>query len=138
MCRPDNMPTLCNEVEISVEALVMAKTKFSAYDVTKDLRSKVADGTVSIDITETGTVHVGGKDVAKIDHDIIKECVHDIFNSDEMDGYDRSHNGSYFEYHEKEEDEDGDEDDGDDDSTDDAPSTTDGSDYDGSSALGSD
>ena len=134
MCRPDNMPTLCNEVETSVKALVAAKTKFSAYDVTKDLRSKVADGTVSIDITETGTVHVSGKDVAKIDHEVIKECVHDIFNSDEMDGYDRTHNGTHFEYHEKEEDED----DGDDDSTDDAPSTTDGDDYDGSSSLDSD
>ena len=100
MCRPDNMPTLCKEIESTVKCFIDTKTKFSAYDVTKDLRSKVSDDAISIDVAETGTVHVGGKDVAKIDHEIVKEAVHDIFHSGEMVGYDRVHNGTHWEYSE--------------------------------------
>lgn len=133
MCRPDNMPTLCKEIENSVKVLVAAKAQFSAYDVTKDLRLKVANGGISIDTAETGTVHVGGEDVAKIDHEIVKEAVHDIFSSGEMgDEYGRSHNGNYWEYAEMPDDP-PDDDDSDDDN---APSATDGDDYDGSSSLG--
>ena len=132
MCRPDNMPTLCKEIETSVKMLVSTKTKFSAYDVTKDLRSRVADEVAVIDTAETGTVYVGGKSVAKIDHEIVKEAVHDIFSSGEMgDEYTRTHTGSYWEYEEAVDDSDDDSDDSDDDSDD-----SDDGDYDGSSSLG--
>jgi hypothetical protein len=100
MCRPDNMPTLCKEIETTVKCYVGTKTKFSAHDVTNDLRTRVADGSANVDTAETGTVHVGGKDVAKIDHEIVKEAVHDIFHSGEMEWYNRTHNGSHWEYSE--------------------------------------
>jgi hypothetical protein len=131
MCRPDNMPTLCKEIEIAVETLVGNKTKFSAFDVTKHLRSRVSDEIAVIDTAETGTVYVGGKSVAKIDHEVVKEAVHDIFSCGEMgDEYTRTHTGSYWEYEEAVDDDD-DSDDSDDDDSDDS----DDGDYDGSSSI---
>lgn len=133
MCRPDNMPTLCKAIEDKVASFIADKKAFSAFDVTKALREDVDSRAAAIDDTETGTVYVSGNSVAKVDHEIVKEAVHDIFSSGEMgDEYGRSHNGNYWEYAEMPDDP-PDDDDSDDDN---APSATDGDDYDGSSSLG--
>lgn len=109
MCRPDNMPTLCQAIDRTVGMMVGTKTRFSAYDITKSIRSEISDGIdTGIDPTETGTVKVDGKDVPKIDHEVVKEAVHDIFHRGEMTGYDRTHNGQYWEYHEAIDDDSGD------------------------------
>lgn len=115
VCRPDNMPTLCDAIDSTVKMLVGTKTEFSAFDVTKNLRDQVRDDAVSIDQNETGTVHVGDKDVVKIDHETIKEVVHDLFQRGEMTGYDRTHNGTHWVYAEAPDDPIDDSDDGDDD-----------------------
>ena len=96
MCRPDNMPTLCKAIDDQVAVLINDEKEFSAFDVTKTLRDKVT--TLGIDTAETGTVHVSGMDVAKIDHELVKEVVHDLFQRGEMKDYDRSHNGSHWVY----------------------------------------
>jgi len=135
MCRPDNMPTLCEAIDSTVKMLVGTKTEFSAFDITKDLRSQVSDGAVTIDTAETGTVHVGGKDVAKIDHEIIRDAVHDIFKRGEMSGYSRFFTGSHWTYSKAPDDPPppDDSDDDSDDSDDDDGAT--GTAYDGSSSL---
>jgi hypothetical protein len=99
MCRPDNMPTLCKAIDEQVALFITDKKEFSAFDVTKVLREKVAQAAINktdsgIDDGETGTVFVSGVSVAKIDHDIVKEAVHDIFQRGEMVGFDRDFNSS--------------------------------------------
>lgn len=130
MCRPDNMPTLCKAIEERVAKFIAEKKKFSAWDVTTAIRGEVNRRVLDVDDSETGKVYVAGASVAKIDHEIVKECVHDIFHSGEMAGYDREFNGTYFEYVEKTADPV-------DDSSDTTPddSGSDGDDYDGSSLL---
>ena len=138
MCRPDNMPTLCSAIDKTVAVLVGTKTEFSAFDITKNLRSQVADGVDGIDTAETGTVYVGGKDVAKIDHEIVKEAVHDLFHRGEMSGYTRSMtpDGAHWVYAEAVDPPDIDDDDDSDDSDDADPVTgASGTSYDGSSTL---
>lgn len=139
MCRPDNMPTLCKAIDDTVAGLITNKTEFSAFDVTKAIREEVGGGKSSIDTSETDTVYVGGQSVAKIDHDIVKETVHDLFKRGEMAGYDRSFNGSHFVYAESIDDpiDDSDPDDGNDDiDGNDADDAASGDSYDGSSSLG--
>ena len=146
MCRPDNMPTLCKAIDDHVAKRIAAKEEFSAFDITKALREEVNGGSSTIDSSETDTVYVGGKSVAKIDHEIVKEAVHDLYKRDEMTGYDRSFNGSHFIYAESADEPIGDSDPDDSDSDpDDSPDVNatvavppgaSGTDYDGSSSLG--
>ena len=98
MCRPDNMPTLCKAVDEVVADFISKGEDFSAHDVTGKIRSTDYGWLVGIDSAETGTVHVDGADVAKIDHEIVKEAVHDLFQRDEMTGYGRAHSGGFWLY----------------------------------------
>lgn len=98
MCIDPNKPTFTKAVTEVVAELVAKQASFSAYDVTKALREKVNTGTFTIDPQETGTVFVGGKGVPKIEHEAVKGVVTECFHANEMPGYDRDHNGSYFEY----------------------------------------
>lgn len=91
--------------DLVILEFIPAQKKFSAYDVTKRLREIVlgsAKGTIPpgsvIDTNETGTVFVQGTSVAKIEHDDVKEIVHELFNAGAMSGYDRIHTGQHFEY----------------------------------------
>lgn len=97
MCMP-NKPTLVDATTKLVSELVAAQKTFSAYEVTKQLRELAKDGKVSIDKNETGSVWVTGVEVPKIVHDDIRDIVHDLFNNGKLSGYDRQHNGTYFEY----------------------------------------
>lgn len=97
MCNVDpSKPTLTSAVKFIIAGMLSAGEHFSAYDVTKKARVEVAN--LKIDPTEVGTVHVGGVDVPKIEHDAVKEIVVETFQAGEMTGYDRIHNGRYFEY----------------------------------------
>lgn len=103
MCRPDNMPTLCKAIDDQVALFITNKTEFSAFDVTKALREKVAKSAIDqfdcgISELETGTVFVSGVSLAKIDHEIVKEAVHDLFQRGEMTGFDRDYNGTHWLY----------------------------------------
>lgn len=84
-------------VETVVSELVAADKKFSAHDVTKELRDRVNAGTIQVDPNLAGTAHVGGKSVTKIEHSFVKDTVHKIMTSGKF-AYDRSHNGTFFEY----------------------------------------
>lgn len=94
---------------------VPANKRFSAHDVTARLRQLVyeqvkelddkckATGTRHtyvplVDHTETGKVHVKGLECAKVEHGDVREIVHELFNQGLLVGYDRTHNGQYFEY----------------------------------------
>jgi hypothetical protein len=127
MCRPTNMPTFVKATEDVVRDFVQSERAFSAYDVTTTLREQANDGKVTIDSAETGTVHVGGKDVAKVTHDTVKGIVHEMFHTGEMTGYTRAHNGSYWQYEMSDDDAD--------DSTDDSDDSDDSSDDDGNIAV---
>lgn len=103
MCRPDNMPTLCKAIDEQVALFITDKKEFSAFEVTKALREKVAKAAIArtdagIDDVETGTVFVAGVSVAKIDHEVVKEAVHDLFQRGEMTGFDRTYNGNHWLY----------------------------------------
>lgn len=98
MCIDPSKPSFTKAVTDVVAEFVAKKQTFSAYDVTKALREKVNTGTFTIDPQETGTVHVGGKGVPRIDHEEVKGVVTECFHASEMPGYDRDHNGQYFEY----------------------------------------
>jgi hypothetical protein len=129
MCRPDNMPTLCAAIDGEVDEFVDNKKAFSAHDITKSVRGKVLNGEVVIDTAETGVVHVSGRDVAKVDHELVKEVVHDLFQRGGMDGYDRVHNRTHWTYQEAQDiPKDDDIDAGDN-------GVSDGNNYDGSSTL---
>lgn len=142
MCRPDNMPTLCKAIDDQVALFITDKKEFSAFEVTKALREKVAKAAIDkvdsgIDDGETGTVFVSGVSLAKIDHEVVKEAVHDLFQRGEMTGFDRSHNGSHWLYAEEQViPDDGDDGDADsDDGSADPVAAVSGTVYDGSSSL---
>lgn len=114
MCVPINKTSLIKAVgDLLVEEFVTSGKKFSAYDVTKKLREKVLERAKElnspfcskaqfVDVQETGTVHVQGLDVPKIEHDDVKSIVHEIFNAGGMPGLGRVHtkdaSGNYWEY----------------------------------------
>lgn len=106
MCLP-NKPSLVQAVTDVVQEVVATKATFSSHDITKALRDKVdknADAvaagftTAIIDTRETGTVHVKGRSIAKVEHDDVKEVVNHLYNTGAMVGYSRDHNGTYLEY----------------------------------------
>lgn len=86
-------------VETIVSKLVQDQIKFSAHDVTAELRKQVNDGTLQVDPGLAGEVFVQSlnKKVTKIEHPIVRDAVHQLMTSGKYD-YDRVHNGSFFEY----------------------------------------
>lgn len=108
MCAPANKPSLINAVgDLLVNEFVTSGKKFSAYDVTKRLRElalrqvmhpQAVNSISLIDHTETGTVHVKGIKIAKIEHDDVRAIVHDIFNAGGMPNLGRIQIGNYWEY----------------------------------------
>jgi len=134
VCRPDNMPTLCAAIDSAVASHVLLKKEFSAYDITKSIREELAAGGITIDTVETGTVYVNGNSIAKIDHEVVKEVVHDLFQRGEIDGYSRSHNGTNWDYAVTPDDP-PDLDDADDDDSANPTTSTPGTSYDGSSSI---
>lgn len=116
MCSPLNKPTLIKAVgDLLVSEYVTSGKKFTAHDVTKRLRELVFEQVKKIDdeckatgnrisyvplvaSQETGVVHVKGLQVAKVEHEDVKNIVHDIFNAGGMVGIGRIHRGSFWEY----------------------------------------
>ena len=97
----NNQGALIMQIEQGVEEIVTefvkADKKFTAHDVTKELRDRVNAGTIQVDPGLAGTAHVGGKDVTKIEHALVRDAVHSLMTSGKFP-YDRSHTGQYFEY----------------------------------------
>lgn len=116
MCAPTNKPTLIKAIgDLLVNEFVTCGKTFTAHDVTKRLRElvlkqakdiddqcKATNTRISyvplVDSNETGVVHVQGLQVPKIDHEDVKNTVHDIFNAGGMPGIDRIHGGTHWEY----------------------------------------
>lgn len=98
MALPTNKPTLVTATLQAITVLMADKKTFSAHDVTKKLRDMVKDGSATVDHTETGVVHVGGKAVARIEHDEVRGLVHEYHAAGKMDGYDKVMNGDHWEY----------------------------------------
>ena len=100
VCLPLSKPSLIQAVEDTVQEFVSAQKKFSAHDVTTSLREKVNSGATVIDLIETGTVLIGGKDVAHIEHIVVRDIVHELFHakSQALVGYGRVFNGTFMEY----------------------------------------
>jgi hypothetical protein len=92
------MSTFQTAIESVVNEFIAAQKTFSAFEITKELRDRSNAGTVTIDKAETGSVHVTGNDVPRIDHDQVKGVVVDLFSQGKMVGYDRSNNGQYWQY----------------------------------------
>lgn len=92
------MATFEAAVETIINEFVTGQKTFSAFDVTQELRTRSNAGTVVIDKAETGTVHVSGADTPKIEHDEVKRAVVDLFGAGKLAGYDRTHNGTYWQY----------------------------------------
>ena len=106
MCTPTDKPTLVAAVEKAVKDFTDHEREFSAYDITSEIRVGLVltPPAYDIDTNEVGTVFVGGKDVAKIEHETIKGIVHDLFQAGEIDGYARLHNGKYWVYSKEDDD----------------------------------
>jgi len=98
MCIDPSKTTLNAAISSVVADLITTGKTFSAHDVTKELRERVAKASVPIDIAETGTVHIHGVDVAKVEHDYVRDAVHELFHQGLMQGYVRNHNGNYWTY----------------------------------------
>ena len=93
-----NTNTLETVTEALVTEFVAAKKTFSVFEVTEELRKRVNAGTITLDKAETGTVHVDGVEVAKVDHGKVKGIVHDLFGTGKLASYDRTHNGTFWAY----------------------------------------
>jgi hypothetical protein len=96
MCIDASKITLNSAIESIVKDLLLTKKAFSAHDVTKILRERIS--TLNIDPSETGASHVGGQDVAKIEHGYIRDAVHELYHQQKMGGYTRAHNGTFWLY----------------------------------------
>lgn len=101
MCLPASTaakPSLVQAVTELVLKEFLAGTKFSAHDVTKRVRELANQSTTTINPAETGTVHVKGQAVPRIEHEDVKNIVHELFHTGQMVGYGRHYNGSYWDY----------------------------------------
>jgi hypothetical protein len=98
MCIDPSKTTLNAAIASVVSDLIITGKTFSAHEVTKDLRERVANGNIVIDTKETGVVHIQSGEVAKVEHDYIRDAVHELFHQGKMTGYVRNHNGNYWTY----------------------------------------
>jgi len=98
MCIDPSKITLNAAISSIVTEFITASKTFSAYDVTKELRDRVIKGSVDLDKTETSVITFYDTTIAKVDHDYVRDAVHELFHQSKMQGYDRSHNGSYWSY----------------------------------------
>lgn len=89
--------SIAEAAEAIVKENLVLGTKFSAWDVTHELRRRAAvDPKGFLDIDDT--VHMNGVEVPNIGHDVVRGAVHGLFDAGEMSGWDRTHNGAFFEY----------------------------------------
>lgn len=94
------MPTLQAAIEGLVAEFVGNQKTFSAHDITTELRARSNNGSVVIDKAETGIVHAGAAsaEVPRIEHDKVKEIVTALYQNGMMGSYDRTNNGSFWQY----------------------------------------
>lgn len=69
--------------------------KFSAYNITKNLRDKVNSGSIVID--DVDDIVVGVEDVANIEHESVNSIIKDIYDNQVM-SLDRTQGPGYFIY----------------------------------------
>ena len=97
-----NKPTLVAAVEsLLTNEFLATNKKFSAYDVTARLRELIdvnSQSLPAIDTNETGTVYVHGRRIPRVEHEDVRDTIHEFYQQGKMTGYFRIHNGQYFEY----------------------------------------
>lgn len=97
-----NIGGIIMQIEQGVDTIITewvgAGRRFSAHEVTKELRNRANSGALQIDPGISGTISIGGKDVTKIEHNLVKEATHRAMLSGKFDSYDREHDGTHFEY----------------------------------------
>lgn len=113
MCAPSNKPSLIKAVgDLLVNEFVTSGNKFSAYDITKRLRNIELDRAKNatrntplamptltpVDRSETGETFVAGYRVPKIEHDDVRNIVHDIYNAGGMPNLGRIQISNYWVY----------------------------------------
>lgn len=113
MCSPADKPSLIKAVgDLLVNEFVTSGKKFSAHDITKRLRNIELDraknatrnmplpmpNSTPIDRLETGEVHVLGYKVPKIDHEDVRNIVHDIYSAGGMPNLGRIRTNGFWEY----------------------------------------
>lgn len=113
MCSPTDKPSLVKAVgDLLVNEFVTSGKKFSAHDITKRLRGIELDraknatrnmplpmpNSTPIDRLETGEVHVLGYKVPKIDHEDVRNIVHDIYTAGGMPNLGRVRTNGFWEY----------------------------------------
>jgi hypothetical protein len=98
MCLPTNKPTLVTATIQAVEFLRSQKTTFSAHDVTTKLREMVKDGLAHVDNAESGTIFAYGRKVPKIEHDDVRDIVHEYFKAGKLPDYAREMQGDHWKY----------------------------------------
>lgn len=96
--RSTSMPTFNSAVEAVVAEFVAAGKTFSAHDITDEVRQRSNAGTLVIDAAETGTCYNAGSSVPRVEHNEVRDRVHDLFTAGSMPGYDRKHTGQYWQY----------------------------------------
>ena len=98
MCIDLSKPTFNAAVETVVQDLLAAGQSFSAHDVTTEVRRRVLAGTLLIDLTENGDIFISGVLMPRVAHEQVREAVHELYHQGRMTGFDRSNNGSYWQY----------------------------------------
>lgn len=111
MTVPAHKPSLIAAVKDLVSTdFLLTRQRFSAHDVTAKLRAKVLEqvqllGPITqfgyvplVDPRETGFVRVQGQDVPRVEHEDVKNIVHEFFTLGGMPGYGRLNNGNFWEY----------------------------------------
>lgn len=84
-------------VETVLKEWVAAERKFSAHEVTIEIRNRVNAGTVTIDPDLAGTTTAPTGKVTNIKHDLVRPHVHTYMDSERK--YDQNMNpGGFFEY----------------------------------------
>ncbi len=100
---PAQRQELTMQIEQAVEAVITdftaALKRFSVHDVTNEIRDRVNKGVLSIDRALAGTAPNVSPTTTNIRHEDVKPAVVEAFASGKLPGYDRTHNGTFFEYH---------------------------------------
>jgi hypothetical protein len=85
-------------VETVLKEWIPAEKKFSAHDVTREIRSRVNAGTITIDPALAGTAGTTTGPVTNIKHDLVRDAVHHQMTGVVTYTQDFNQAGNFFEY----------------------------------------
>lgn len=93
--------TMEQAIRDEIDAFVKNGCEFSAHAITQNIRTKVNSGSLEIDTLQMVTL--GGKQTQYIEHQIVRDLVHQICGFGNLSGYERKWNsvpnlptGGYF------------------------------------------